>query len=165
MISTTDENTIHSKPIYINFGKKDKDLWEWVGSIPEGRFGFIIKDIIRAYTNQDITYQIPIYPKQKSKIVRKSIHVGKRDMDIVNVIIEYQKEGKMISYEVKQMIRYFLNNGDSKSVPTPKKNTVQQTFNPKKILSKQEENIIKINNAKNKQKQAINQIKALARRG
>ncbi|QUH22082.1 hypothetical protein [Alkaliphilus sp. B6464] len=152
-----------SKNIYINFGKKDIDLWHWADSIPDGRFAQVIKDMIRAYEGQDNTYQIPIYKikNEVKKPFRKPISIGKRDYDVFRYVTDMENDGKIIGYELKQMIRYYLNGNNDiskmerasdRNRSTDKIITIPEIGNKK----------IQVEEKQQKQKELANQINSLA---
>lgn len=98
------------KTIYINFGKKDRDLIDWANAIPVGRFSIVIKDMIRAYKNKNKTYELPIdsHNENNKNTFRKSVSIGKRDKDIQEYINALEKDGYLIGHEVKKIIRYYI---------------------------------------------------------
>lgn len=108
----TNHSFLNGKPsitYIVSFGNKDKDIWMWAASIPKGKFSQIIKDILRAYYNHDDNYIIPTYNNiiEVSKPFRKSFGIGKSDHDVYEIISQF--EDQLISFQIKEVIRHYLN--------------------------------------------------------
>jgi len=144
----------------INFGIKDKDLWQWAKLIPTGRFSLIIKDMIRAYYTNDSSYRFPKYNSDEQldikKPFRKSISIGKNDYDVFKHI-EHIEEN-MVSYKIKEIIRYYLSNKKNiRSIDdfnNIKRDKEKETFTSEDVNLKEE----KIKKEQKKQKEDTNHI-------
>lgn len=93
----------------VTFGNKDRDIWKWAASVPKGKFSQIIKDMLRAYYNYDDNYILPHYNDEieVQSPFRKSFGIGKSDYDVYEIISQF--EDQLISFQIKEVIRHYLN--------------------------------------------------------
>jgi len=123
----------------VYFGGKDRDLWLWAESIPNGRFAMVIKDTVRAYQKKDVNYIIPKF--ENNSIVhsplRRNFAIGKDDYDIYQYFNKIGK--KLISHEIKEIIRYYLyhKSGFTKGI---NENSYNPLINNRVIIPNVEEN-------------------------
>jgi predicted DNA-binding protein YlxM (UPF0122 family) len=129
----------------VTFGNKDKDIWQWAASIPKGRFSLVIKDMLRAYYNQDDNYILPIYNTgiEVKKPFRKSFGIGKLDYDVYEIISRF--EDQLISFQVKQVIRHYISKDNRLSYISPtnmiKNNAISDSMNEKTNIDNDEEQL------------------------
>lgn len=145
------KNQQYSVNLY--FGKKDADLCRWVRSVPRGLFSYYVKEAIKSYLKGDENYRLPTFPvkenKNTSTTITKPLSLTcytLEDKQVYNFIMSF--DDHMRSYEIKKILRKYLNPSANSPDENLNKNTSVQVLNNSNKRENSSE-IPPLNNKKN----------------